>query len=347
MRVLLLSDIHLHNHQQFATILPNGRNSRLQHLLNVVDEARRYAEQKKVDAVFVLGDVFHTRKTIDVDVYQSAWEALCRLCTSVRHAFILVGNHDQYDKAGLIHALRPFRAFATVIDLPVLMRVDDLTFAAHPFTTTTTPWKQFVKCLPKGLDFFFFHQGLSEATIGAFDIAVRAEVELKDLPADKARYIWGGHYHKHQTFLGGRGGYVGSPAQHNFGEREEEKGFVFIDTDIDYAEFVKTNAPRFRLLSSESFWQAVDHNSAFLATDYIRVQALNDREAQRIKENYSRVQVEVLSQPDYERERRLDTNEVSTDEELLQLYIDAKDPKAVDRNRLFCLGREMLVGDGS
>ena len=340
-KTVILSDLHSHNHEQFATTLPGGRNSRLQNILNVLEEARQFCLAKKVDVIFFLGDMFHSRTKVVVDVFSATWLAWKSLAESVKKTFILVGNHDQYNKVGSIHSLEAFREFATVVDQPILSSYMETRFAMHPFTTKIEEWKSFVAMLPSDLDFFFAHQGLSEAVVGAFDISIKAEVGYSDLPHEKAQWILMGHYHKHQ-FIGEeqRAGYIGSPLQHNMGERTEPKGFLYFEDVKRRPEFVLTHAPSFFLFEdADEFGAMLFVKGVRPERDFIRVKC-SETEARQLKEEFPRIQVEVVRE-DRQEERRIQPEALASDLNLLNTYVDQAE-HGLDPERLTSLGLEIL-----
>lgn len=354
MRILMFADLHAHNFSQFASTLPGGRNSRLQNTLDVLKEIADYCVAEQIDYVFCLGDVFHSRVKIDVDVYQATWLAFKKISEVVEQMFILVGNHDTYTRDGSRHSLEAFRAFATVIDRPVVEKVTkwlpdgrfsyvvdggSFTFAAHPFTTDIERWKEFTHIMPK-VDFFLFHQGVCEATVGAFDISVKAEVSYHDFPLDRAQLCLGGHYHKHQ-WLGGQGrvAFVGSPLQHNFGERADGiKGWMVIDTTEGEDVQVESTAPRFFLFDSYEDFCGSNLTAAQIEENYVRVKCTTEQ-AQNL---HPAIQAELTAPAVYV-EKRIDESVIGDDRELLKTYVEQTDSD-LDRDRLVALGMELLVG---
>lgn len=350
MKALFVSDVHAHNFEQFATTLSSGRNSRFQAILNVLDEIRVLCCDHEVDFVFCLGDMFHNRTKVDVDVFGATWNAWKDIAAEVEGVYLLVGNHDSYTKKGDVHSLEPFREFATVIDQPMIERIGEVTFAAHPFTTNMTQWHRFVAMLPN-LDFFLFHQGICEAEVGAFNISIKAEVSYSDMPLDKVQWCIGGHFHKPQ-FIGEekRVLYVGSPLQHGFGERDEEKSVVLFDSAENSLRHIFTTSPGFILFdltgdySFSDWWEnEVLCNVAELQENYVRVRTASQQDADQIKAQFPAIQVEMVGKEEFE-ERRVSTDVVSSDSTLLKAYVE-QSAGDLDHDRLLSFGLEMLVGD--
>lgn len=244
-KILLLSDIHAHNFQAFNRPTKTGINYRLQKTLECIKQAAYYAHLHPIDAIFILGDVFHAHNRVEVDVLHHTYEAIKHLA-SMAPTYILVGNHDQSSKDGRVHSLNIFSDIATVVEHPETFYLDcGLTVGMCPFIADTNAWKSII--WHEDMDIFCFHQGLNEAKVGAFDIQIPAAIKLSDLP--KARWTFAGHYHKHQQ-VAPDVFYVGSPLQHNMGERSEEKGYLILDTDTEQVEQIPTRAPRFYLFNS-------------------------------------------------------------------------------------------------
>lgn len=347
MRALFVSDLHAHNHEAFATTLPNGRNSRFQNILNVLGEIRTLCLHHHVDTVFFLGDMFHSRTKVDVDVFGATWSAWREIAAIVDRVYILVGNHDQYNKVGNVHSLEAFGQFARIIDQPMIDRVEGVTFAAHPFTTNMQQWNGFVDLLPDGLDFFLFHQGICEAATGAFNISIKAEVSYADLPIQKARWCLGGHYHKPQE-IGeeGKVAYVGSPLQHGFGERGETKSVILYQRG-KLERITLASAPRFVYYErATAFWDDVAARSADPAApwnrgDFIRVRTNQQKSVDKILKHFPDIEIEHQPGPIFE-ERRVETDVVSSDRTLLAEYIQ-QNANGLDHERLLSFGLEMLA----
>jgi DNA repair exonuclease SbcCD nuclease subunit len=357
-KFLFFSDLHLANWTQHAHISDRGLNTRLEDQLKILAQIANIAEAEKVDAIFCLGDVFHSRIKVDVDVGFCGYLSFKALA-EVAPLFILVGNHDQNSRDGSIHSLEPFKAFAEVIDRPRTdMFPDGTKVAAHPFTADTD---EFVNWLSKREeDLVLFHQGIDKATTGAFDIAIKAEISVDSFPT-KPKLFLAGHYHKHQWVIPNRCAYIGSPLQLDFGERTEEKGCLLLDTATWQTEFKPLKAPRFFLFESgvadnggvEAFHEAVRKGQVDPDVDFIRVTGSANNLSRSVIGNYPRVQVVTKAKldafnADLAKDEalnivRVDPKRVSTDRELMTAYMELRQPDPdLDRNKLMDLGLSYL-----
>lgn len=358
-KFLFFSDFHSHNFSQFSETTESGLNSRFESQLDVLGQIKEVCRDRKVDYLFCLGDVFHSRSKIDVDVGFWTHAAFMELADAVKGFYVLVGNHDQASKDGQIHSLLPFSHFAKVIDSPSEFTLGKIKVAAHPFTEDTESFLAYCQKVDQEIkpDLFLFHQGLDGATVGAYEVAIKAEIPLAALPKTP-KYCLAGHYHKHQ-WITPRIGYIGSPMQLDFGERNEDKGFLLLDTDTWEHERILSEAPRFYLFDTQYLDKdLVDFDKDLRALrlnpekDYIRVHVRKRTEVDRIKQLFPRVQVIYYSDAKVLHEPRVTLKEVASDRTLIESYTEARmkfatgsDFSSLDKGKLVEMGLELLGGE--
>src|SRR5690606_26763288 len=89
------------------------------------------------------------------------------------------------------------------------------------------------------------HLGVQGAKVGAdFVYTNEADCAVKDLNSKAFEFGFLGHYHIHQK-LSKNVYYVGSPLQHNWGDRGQIRGFVEYDTKTKKLKHVECQAPKF------------------------------------------------------------------------------------------------------
>lgn len=350
MKILFFSDLHAHNHEQFSTRLPNGRNSRFQDCLDIIEQAKLVCREHSVDQVIFLGDCFHSRTKVDVDVFVSTFWAFEQLACEVGLT-MLVGNHDQYTKVGKTFSIQGFSHFADIVYQPKLWHpVNSMTdpgvrIAACPHMSDVSEMKEFIaKAIDYKADLFLFHQALKEGTVGPYDSTVHAELSVNDLPVcgdDGIKYCIGGDFHKRQFFgPGNRVHYCGSPLQLTFGERGETKAFTLLDTKDWSIQTIETSAPKFFILDSPGDMENMALNPV---KDFIRLRVLPEKalEAFSLKTKYPRIQVEVISE-EKQVLQRVDKDVVTNDRSLLKAYIDQQ--KIADGETYLASGLDLLLG---
>lgn len=338
MNSLFFSDLHSHNHEQFSKKLSNGRNSRLQDCLNIVAQAEELCKTYEIGTCFFLGDVFHSRTKLDVDTMASTYEAFKALSKSCKKLIMLCGNHDQHTRVGDVHSVEIFSDFAQVISTPEIISCGGYSAACYPSTSDIEGMKGWISKIPP-CDLFLFHQGISEAAVGPYDMHVKCELSIQDLPFYKVRYCLGGDFHKRQFLNDGKFHYIGSPLQLSMGERGDVKCFTYIDSNWKIHS-IPTQAPKFFQFESETEFQ---NSEADPSKDFIRLTLSDKSKVSSLKEKYPRIQV-FLKADEKQILQRISSDIVSDDHKLLEAYVDQSTTE-IDKVDLLLLGRELLAGN--
>jgi DNA repair exonuclease SbcCD nuclease subunit len=342
-KFLFTADIHAHNWTQFSHVLDDGVNSRLSDCVSVIGQFADVARQHKCDAAFILGDIFHSRTKLDVDVVSLIYGAIADLCKSVP-TYLLVGNHDCHAHGTDTHSLCMFRKVAAaVIDKPMAFSVSGVPFAAIPWRSSVDQLIAELADITTPTTFLLLHQGVNGAVVGPYSHALESRFTTSHVP-ECVQYVLLGDYHKRQTF-GPRKNwqYVGSPMQLNFGEAGEFKAFTLANVKGGSVEFydIPTTAPRFfKYESPEAATAAIEAESA-LPTDFVRVEYNQESAAlSTLQEQYEWVQtVAAVERP--EAMPITDASVLLSDALLLQEYVRLKNPE-FDHEDLVAFGLELL-----
>lgn len=334
MKLLFFSDIHHSNYSQFATVLPNGRNSRFQDTLSVLGEVGEYAFEHNIEEIIFCGDLFDKKFKVDTQVYADTAHAWNTVLPCPTH--IIPGNHDQYNNRGF-SSLPPLEGeMISVYEIACEKWFDTTSVFLVPHQHDTNKFKQILQDA-KPADILVMHQGLKEGLMGAYNVQIQSAISLSDIPFDKFKWVISGHYHKPQVLMNGKFRYCGSPLQLSMGERGENKGFWVFDTQTEEWEHVKTNAPQFYLHeSSKEFKDCADKRG------YHRVKCY-PQEVEELKAEYPNIQIEVI-RPEKYAEHRIDPDKVIKDKDLLQEYI-SENPTHLNPESLLGLGLELLTSD--
>jgi len=242
MKVAICADLHLFNFKMFAYTLPNGRNSRLQHALDVVDQMGSICKERDIKHIWFLGDFFNARSTIDIGVYIDGFNCIRNLVRKGLEVTMLVGNHDQYLRSGRIHSLVPFSNIAVVVDTPVAFDLG-LRVACLPYTEDRESILNALRRL-EGCDILLGHLAVDGSLSGIHGHRLRGAISLRDLNKFHFKRVFLGHFHYRQD-LAKNVHYVGSMLQHSFGEMGQKKGFYIYDLEGDDLEFAPLRAPEF------------------------------------------------------------------------------------------------------
>lgn len=260
MRILLFSDLHAHQFKPYSKTLENGRNSRLQDAVNILDEIYRACQEYEVDGVLFGGDLFHARGTLQVPTFNAVFEGIAKIKTAVHFFGMLVGNHDQATKIGDVHACYAFDSIVTVMDktqwytFRTSGTVEDLHVYAIPYQEDKKKIEQNLNTFGSNLPshataICLAHLGVSGAKVGSNFVLISKD-NPTTIPFTKIGFkqIFLGHYHQHQI-LAPNMRYIGATHQHNWGDVDQERGFLLWDTEdgesCSEPELILTESPKF------------------------------------------------------------------------------------------------------
>ena len=246
MKITIFSDIQFNNWQEFSKILPNGRNSRFQDQLSVLDEIFNYTVESGSDILIHNGDLFETLKDeINKALYLTVFDKFVEFSKNKKIVILLVGNHDQMGRFGENNVLKPFKEIDNVLvmDTSTVENLGDVDLAFIPYTigNFNSEVYHILDQLSGKQSYLFTHQGISGAKVGPRDEPLKSEYGLKDFFQTHWLYIFNGHYHKRQI-IGDKLQIIGSPLQRDFGERNDEKGFLTLDTDTNRLDYITIQA---------------------------------------------------------------------------------------------------------
>jgi DNA repair exonuclease SbcCD nuclease subunit len=292
-----------------------------------------------VTHMLVNGDVFHLRGIVPVEVYQHVYDLFWHIVHTLGiKVAILVGNHDQSDKAGLIHSVYGLKDLVTVVD-----RVDHLVIG-NKVKVWCVPYiadKNLLKAaLDKGSgDLLFAHLGVDGAMVGTVEYRIKDPITVDDLHPDRYKQVFLGHYHKPQQ-LASNVYYVGSPWQINRNEVGDVKRWILYDTNTNTVQPVLTHAKEFRTVTASEFLDAPDE----LLTHYYDVLLDTFAHIDELKAKAHGKHVKFLNpRQGSVQESRVAMDEGMTDEQLLTLYIKHVDNASFFSQKLLSLGLQLLA----
>lgn len=335
--MLIVSDTHIDSHRQFTApendpIFP-GCNARAVQLLRALERAYFQARDTGHEYVILAGDVFHRRGILDVPTFNAA----CRIVKEAREfgvkTIAIPGNHDFVDREAdgavdeKLHGLFALSG-ATVANSPTLYRLEEkgATYAlcALPYTPRRDRWVSEAKRLatagakiPNSTVIVLGHQSFDGAKIGPHEHIMKEGISPEDLPG--ADFHFSGHYHLHQTLGDGdrKLTYVGSIAQHNFGERGYVPGWIEVTRD-GWSHVENLITPRFRKITTNDVETVEKALVAAQSGDYVHVDWSGDP---RVGDDLSR---EIASVPTLE----VSCSGVSTADASARVALDPGQPLA-------------------
>jgi len=216
LKFLFTADLHLSAYSQDRIV--DGLPERLYYLMTVLHNMAEHAIDNGIDVFVIAGDVFHTKSIIHALAQSLLLDFLNKYNDRI-HFIIIDGNHDVSSKSGTgvsgLKCLDSVRNVAMVHDEAF---IENIYFVA---------WndKTFNRIKNGKDDYLVAHFGLNEAELNS-GISIVSDLGLNDIKQYKTALL--GHYHKPQEV--GNVVYVGSPIQLDWGEKNEEKRFLIVDT---------------------------------------------------------------------------------------------------------------------
>lgn len=227
-KVALISDLHF-GVKSDDRIFQDSQFAFMEQMVNDCKE-------RGIEKIFVLGDLFDTRHTVNVLTINRVVEFFKRHEGEVIW-YIILGNHDLYYKNSI-----------DVSSMVVLDRITNVNIIDKPTLkgdTLLLPWvtdyEEFRNEVEGKMDCerMFGHLDVIGAKMDIFNNRAEQGFDKAEL-FKHWKHIYTGHYHIHSETTQGdcKLTYLGSPYQLNRSEIED-KGFYILDTDTEDIEFVK------------------------------------------------------------------------------------------------------------
>lgn len=232
MKIALITDLHFGVHRSSDVFL----NSQKQFLY---DQFLPYCKEQKINHVIIPGDVFDSRNSINVKIFNEAFDFFKDLSEIVEHIYVLLGNHDLfYNSSYTVNSLNylPDISNVSLIRVPTQIKIDKKEFFLVPWILDYDKFVEEVKT------------DSSEVCIGHFDIFGFSMNNLKKSDEginpkifNKYNKVFSGHFHSRSIdkidtteFI-----YIGTPYAMSRDDVLKEKGFCIYDTETNDYEFVE------------------------------------------------------------------------------------------------------------
>lgn len=219
MKLLYTADPHYSSYSQDKIINISGLPEKLHNIHYTMLEIITYALENKIYNIVVGGDLYHNKNIIH-SIAQSLILDLIRSHPQI-HFYILDGNHDMSSMTGDgVSATKSLDNEKNVTTIHETKQIENIVFVPW------NPKKMFKDIKDSKTDYLISHFGLNEGKLNS-GISIISDIGLKDLNHFKHCFL--GHYHSPQQV--GNVTYVGSPIQLDWGEKNEEKRFLSIDSE--------------------------------------------------------------------------------------------------------------------
>lgn len=230
--LFLISDIHFGVRSDASEWIKNMHDYFFNFFIPLIDR-----EKTLKSGVFVLGDVFDNRETLNIEVVNIAIKVFSVLSKHVP-VYCIVGNHDMYKKVdNEINSLRILKSLPNIhiIEENTLCKIKDIdtTILAMPYTTNNEKASNILNST--NVKYAFLHSDL----VGFRYDNGRNILSGINTSTFSGYKIFSGHIHKRQesdTVI-----YIGSPYHTKRSDIGNTKGIYKIDLVNDTEQFFVNN----------------------------------------------------------------------------------------------------------
>lgn len=229
MKLIITSDIHF------------GVPGKLQHSIWAAKVIREYAAKNGIDVVLVLGDLFHDRLSIGIQVMVDTFQFFDELDKNYNQEWVVFpGNHDMFLKnSWKINSVAPLDRLLTIVEDIKCLKIGGQKFWVVPFIYYESAFMDVVSAIEAQAspdDILLTHIGVKGASLN--ECFLLKNWSVVDLSHTKFKRIYTGHFHCYQNV--GKTWYPGSPIPFRFEEGLVDHGFLVYDTDKNEHIMVKT-----------------------------------------------------------------------------------------------------------
>lgn len=331
MKIGICADLQFAEHTRYSRMLPSGITTRLHDQLKCWEWIVK--ECWECDELFVVGDIFDSRDSINVSVIDVVCRAFHVASKEIK-LHVLVGNHDSYLKTPKFNSLQALKGAATVYDKPILLQ--DLNAAMIPWTDDTDAFRKDIAGASAtgcqgSCDYLFTHVLVEGA------VPHGRGIPYSWLKADKFKRVFLGDVHE-PVDLDEHVHYIGSPMQIDQRDAGGKRGFYIYDTASDELEYIENEiSPRFHILEDAD-------TDAVRKGDFVRVKtddpeiAVEAVEAAQKKTDW--VESEIVEVDDTP--PRLDVRSKDTHTDVLRKYCKHQELEGDVLERRVKLGLDIL-----
>jgi DNA repair exonuclease SbcCD nuclease subunit len=240
-KIAMIADMHFNIFQK--------NNKFFYHMEAMMQNFMDICIKEQVDAIFILGDIFDTKNTVNTDgliKVNNMFNAMSRICPVV----LLPGNHDlAYFNQSEINLPANYRYYENIIvvDTPMEYKTKDYHFIFLPFYNDISDK---LKGIMKLCDFekrkvnLFSHFGVTTFKVHEYAGGSINDAPVSNTSLKKFNKVYLGHYHGYQSNKNIT--YVSSPLQSKHGDELSSHGFVIYDMATNTHKFIDNEiTPKF------------------------------------------------------------------------------------------------------
>lgn len=235
MKFAFTADIHLSRYSQDKIEDTTKLPERLHSIKLALDGMAEYCVKNDIRVMVIGGDLLHG-KSIIYALAQDLMLDFFSHWSDIILFYVLDGNHDLSGKGSqVVSALKPLKNISGVNWVPFneTRRIGEILMVPYGPNMVDTIKSNTAETL-------ISHFGVSEGMLNS-GISIVSNLSVKDL-ATKYKNVFLGHYHKPQEIIKDdfRLYYVGSPIQLDWGEKNDDKRFLVVDTEYGTVDSIPT-----------------------------------------------------------------------------------------------------------
>jgi DNA repair exonuclease SbcCD nuclease subunit len=227
-KIAIIADVHLGY---------SGRNNDILWALRTV---RNYCHNHDIDIVIVLGDLFHDRQHLSIEILCGAYDFFKEAKNEYNQQWIAFpGNHDMFLKHSWdINSIRPLGELLTIIDTVKILEIDGRRYWILPFVYSESAYMRILERIEKQAskeDVLLTHVGVNNAIQNVCFLLQRWS--MVTFIQSKFDRVYAGHFHLCQHVHNNLW-YPGSIIPFKFDEGDTEHGFFVFDQDKNEHVFI-------------------------------------------------------------------------------------------------------------
>ncbi len=289
----IISDPHYHSWTAFSETDARGVNSRLQGIIDATFECAAYLRSVGGDAIFIAGDTFHKRGSVEPSVLNPVMDCYRDLVAGGFKIYAIPGNHDleRNESERLGNAITALESVGVqVAHEPMVVDV------AEEHKVVLFPWYSKINDLIVAMSSLreeLVEEGIEADAEPFLDAIIHAPVDgvLPHLPSHGLdasglsstgfNRVFAGHYHNHKDL--GAGVYsVGALTHQTWGDVGSLAGFLIV-LDEEVQQF-ETSQPKFVDLTGD---ETDEEAKAKCKGNFVRVrmEVTTDSELKEIRDD--------------------------------------------------------------
>lgn len=211
--------------------------------IDYISYLRAYCKKENINTIIIAGDIFEKASRIKNDAFVPLFFEFMKMKQEGYILYFLLGNHDIYniDNDSIVET---FSAFGKVIKEIQEIEIEGVSF-------TFLAYMKNISMMPTSGEILITHLPIADFS---FDNKYHANEKnaFKQELFENYEIVFSGHFHRQQQK--NNIVYIGSPYQLNFGEMNQEKGFIVFDTSTkEWNRISYTNAPTYIKIEVKDF----------------------------------------------------------------------------------------------